>query len=203
MTNHPGLPSDGAAAHAERARLTRLSKRLSLVLRHDPASIDLQLDPGGWVGLADLVRALGAHGHPATQADIERVVQTSDKRRFAIEAGRIRANQGHSLPIELGLTAVEPPACLYHGTVERFLAAIEREGLVRGGRQFVHLSVDRETAERVGARRGKPVVLVIDAAGLHRAGAPFFRAENGVWLVKGVPRQYVSRAPTRAGDVAI
>jgi putative RNA 2'-phosphotransferase len=121
-------------------------------------------------------------------------VRTSDKQRFAIEVGRIRANQGHSVPIELGLTAVEPPARLYHGTVERFLAAIEREGLIRGDRQFVHLSADRETAERVGARRGKSVVLIVDAAGLHRAGEPFFRAENGVWLVGGVPPQYVSRA---------
>lgn len=194
MTSNRGLPSDGEAVRAERARLTRLSKQLSLVLRHDPASIGLELDAGGWIGLADLVRALDAHGHPATLADIERVVQTSDKQRFAIEAGRIRANQGHSVPIELGLAAVEPPARLYHGTVERFLSAIEREGLIRGDRQFVHLSADRETAERVGARRGKPVVLIVDAAGLHGAGQPFFRAENGVWLVEGVPPQYLSVA---------
>lgn len=186
----PGLSSREENAPAG---LTRLSKRLSLVLRHDPASIGLQLDAGGWIGLDDLVQALSVHGHAATLADIELVVRTSDKQRFAIESGRIRANQGHSVPVDLGLTAIEPPARLYHGTVKRFLPAIEWEGLIRGDRRFVHLSADWETAERVGARRGKPVVLIIDAAGLHRAGEPFFRAENGVWLVRAVPPQYVSR----------
>ncbi|NJP88277.1 RNA 2'-phosphotransferase [Nonomuraea sp. FMUSA5-5] len=176
-------------------RMIRVSKYLSRHLRHDPQRIGLTLDPGGWVEVAELLRAAAAHGFPITPDELRQVVAGNDKRRYAIEAGRIRASQGHSVPVDLGLPAVEPPEVLYHGTVRRFLAAIRREGLRPMSRHHVHLSPDRETATRVGARRGAPVVLVVAAGVMHAEGHAFLRSANGVWLVDGVPPGYL-RFPT-------
>jgi putative RNA 2'-phosphotransferase len=122
------------------------------------------------------------------------VVRTNDKQRFAYSAdgNRIRANQGHSLPIDLGLVPVEPPELLYHGTVLRFLDAIRRDGLVKGKRHHVHLSPDPQTATNVGQRRGQPIVLAIEAGRMFRDGHAFYRSENGVWLTDAVPAAYVS-----------
>jgi putative RNA 2'-phosphotransferase len=171
----------------------RLSKLLSLVLRHNPSMVGLRLDPAGWVDLDELVAGIQERRPEVTRADVERVVATNDKQRFALEAARnrIRANQGHSVPVDLGLPRRRPPAVLFHGTVEANVARILREGLNRRSRHAVHLSPDRATAARVGARRGRPVVLRVDAARMHADGYEFSVSENGVWLVEDVPPEYL------------
>ena len=169
--------------------VVRLSKRLSYVLRHAPGSAGLTLDDAGWVDVDDLMAALRL-----TRAELDDVVARNDKQRFAFDASgtRIRASQGHSVPIDLGYTPASPPAELFHGTVERHLAAILAEGLRPGSRHAVHLSPDAETARKVGARRGRPVVLRVDAAALAAEGAAFTRSANGVWLVDAVPPRHLS-----------
>jgi putative RNA 2'-phosphotransferase len=168
------------------------SRFLSYVLRHHPEAIGLRLDPAGWVGVDELLAALAAHDRPLTRIELDRIVATSDKRRFEVHNGRIRAAQGHSVSVELGLPPLTPPAVLYHGTVARFLVSILQHGLVRGRRQFVHLSPDIPTAFEVGARRGQPVILRVDAAGAHAAGLLFHRAANDVWLTPHVPPDFLT-----------
>ncbi|MEU7054492.1 RNA 2'-phosphotransferase [Streptomyces sp. NPDC046197] len=172
-------------------RTVKVSKYLSKHLRHQPERIGLTLDEGGWVGIDSLIAAAAAHGFRFTREELDHVVATNDKRRFAIEGGRIRASQGHSTEVDLGLPAATPPPYLYHGTVTGGLAAIRAEGLRPMNRHDVHLSPDRETATRVGARRGRPVVLGVDAAAMHRDGHVFHVSANGVWLTKAVPPQYL------------
>jgi putative RNA 2'-phosphotransferase len=169
--------------------VVRTSKRLSCVLRHRPASIGITLDAAGWVAVEELLPALAAHGLRLSRADLDAVVAGNDKQRFAYdETGtRIRASQGHSVAVDLGYEAAAPPAELFHGTVDRFLPAILAEGLRPGRRHAVHLSPDVATARSVGRRRGRPVVLRVDAAGLAAEGARFTRSANGVWLVDAVP----------------
>jgi putative RNA 2'-phosphotransferase len=169
--------------------VVRTSKRLSYVLRHRPASIGITLDAAGWVAVEELLPALAAHGLRLSRADLDAVVAGNDKQRFAYdETGtRIRASQGHSVAVDLGYEVAVPPAELFHGTVDRFLPAILAEGLRPGRRHAVHLSPDVATARSVGRRRGRPVVLRVDAAGLAAEGARFTRSANGVWLVDAVP----------------
>lgn len=168
------------------------SRFLSLVLRHRPDLIGLSLDNAGWAQIDALV-ALSQSHRPLTRALIETVVAISDKQRFAIsEDGlRIRANQGHSIDVDLALEAVAPPIHLYHGTATRFVEAIRREGLSRRSRHHVHLSADVDTAQRVGARHGRPVVLVVRAAEMAAAGRVFHRSANGVWLTDAVPVAFI------------
>jgi putative RNA 2'-phosphotransferase len=169
--------------------VVRLSKRLSYVLRHAPGSAGLTLDDAGWVDVDDLMAALRL-----TRAELDDVVARNDKQRFAFDASgaRIRASQGHSVPIDLGYTPASPPAELFHGTLERYLAAILTEGLRPGNRHAVHLSPDVQTARTVGARRGRPVVLRVDAAALAAEGAAFTRSATGVWLIDAVPPRHLS-----------
>jgi putative RNA 2'-phosphotransferase len=124
---------------------------------------------------------------------LEAVVSANDKKRFSFNSSgtMIRANQGHSIQVELNLQEQVPPDLLYHGTVEKFLPVIQTEGLKKMGRQHVHLSVDETTAVKVGSRRGKPVVLVIHSKSMHEAGFSFFLSENGVWLTEAVPPDYI------------
>ena len=171
------------------------SKLLSLVLRHRPELVGLTLDEGGWVGVDELLAGLAGHGRPMTRAQLEQLVATSDKQRFTLREGRIRAAQGHSVPVDLGLVPVEPPDLLFHGTPERNVDAVLREGLRRGARHHVHLSPDVGTATRVGARRGPPRVLAVDAAAMARDGHLFLRSDNGVWLVDAVPPPYLTLLP--------
>ena len=173
--------------------VVRVSKRLSYVLRHRPESVGLALDEAGWVPVDDLLAALHAAGLPLTRQQLDTVVATNDKRRFALdESGtRIRASQGHSRPVDLGYRPQPPPPELFHGTVQRSLPAILSEGLRPGRRHAVHLSEDVETARTVGARRGRPVVLRVDAAAMSAAGATFTRSANGVWLTDAVPPRYL------------
>jgi putative RNA 2'-phosphotransferase len=166
-----------------------ISKRLSLHLRHAPQSIGITLDPAGWVDVDVLLGALARHGLTIDRARLDAVVAANDKQRFAFDATgtRIRANQGHSVTVELDLPVLDPPAVLFHGTHPGALDAIRAEGLRPMARHHVHLSPDRATAERVGGRRGRPVVLEVDAAGVQADGHEFRRSENGVWLVDHVP----------------
>jgi putative RNA 2'-phosphotransferase len=166
----------------------RRSKRLSRVLRHAPGSVGLTLDAAGWVDVEDLLAALGW-----SRGELDEVVAGNDKRRFALDATatRIRASQGHSVAVDLGYEPATPPDELFHGTVERFLPAVREQGLRPGSRHAVHLSPDAETARRVGGRRGRPVVLRVDAAGMARDGAVFTRSANGVWLVDAVPPRHL------------
>ncbi len=177
--------------------LTKVSKFLSLVLRHEPGRIGLTLDAQGWADIGQLVEKANAQGMPLTRALIAEVVATSDKQRFALDATgeHIRANQGHSVDVDLGLAPAEPPPMLFHGTAERSLAAIRAEGLKRGRRQHVHLSPDEATAAKVGRRHGRPVVLRIAAAHMAAAGHAFFLSTNGVWLTDCVPAEFIAFPP--------
>ncbi|MEU9110631.1 RNA 2'-phosphotransferase [Streptomyces sp. NPDC048483] len=172
-------------------RAVRISKYLAKHLRHEPERIGITLDAQGWVAVPALIDAATRHGFRFSRAELETVVAESDKRRYAIEGDRIRANQGHSIRVDLDLPPAEPPAYLFHGTVARSIAAIRREGLRPMSRHAVHLSPDRETATRVGARRGKAVVLTVDAAAMHRTGHVFQVSANGVWLTAHVPPEYL------------
>ncbi|MFC4059316.1 RNA 2'-phosphotransferase [Planomonospora corallina] len=172
-------------------RLVGISKYLARHLRHRPERIGIELDPHGWVEIDVLLAAAAEHGFPISRAELDEVVAGNDKRRYVIEGGRIRASQGHSVPVDLDLPVCEPPAFLYHGTVARNLVAIRAEGLRPMGRHHVHLSPDRETATRVGARRGRPVVLAVDAGAMRAAGHEFRRSANGVWLTGHVPPPFI------------
>ena len=174
------------------SNLVSTSKFLSLVLRHQPEVIGLSLDEAGWADIDTLIRLSQAH-KPLTRALIEQVVAGNSKQRFAIsdDGRRIRANQGHSIDIELGLQPLAPPMLLYHGTATRFVDAIRREGLVKRSRQHVHLSADADTATAVGARHGQPSVLIVRAGEMSAAGHAFYRSENGVWLTDAVPVEYI------------
>ncbi|MGQ9482194.1 RNA 2'-phosphotransferase [Chloroflexus sp.] len=162
--------------------LTRISKFLSLVLRHRPEQIGLSLDQHGWAEVDELIRCANRHGLPLSRAQLEQVVAENDKQRFAFSADgrRIRANQGHSLPVDLQLTPAQPLPVLYHGTAERFVESIKRDGLLPGKRQYVHLSQDEATALTVGQRHGRPVVLTVHAAAMTAAGYVFYVSANGV-----------------------
>lgn len=172
-------------------RAVTVSKYLAKHLRHRPDRIGLALDEGGWAEIDALLAAAAAHGFPITREELDHVVAVNDKQRFTIEGTRIRAGQGHSVAVDLGLLPATPPPHLHHGTVARFLDAIRAEGLKPMNRHDVHLSPDRETAARVGARRGRPVVLTVDAAAMHRDGHEFRVSANGVWLTRAVPPRYL------------
>ena len=171
----------------------QISKFLSLVLRHDPGRVGIALDDAGWVDVAALLAATAAHGVSISRDELSAIVASSDKQRFAFspDGQRIRANQGHSIEVDLQLPPAQPPATLFHGTVEPALASIRTEGLVRGKRQHVHLSNDVETATKVGARCGKPVILTIRAGDMAAAGHVFRCSANGVWLVEQVPAEFI------------
>jgi uncharacterized protein (TIGR02452 family) len=173
---------------------------LSLVLRHEPARIGIELDAAGWTDIAALLEALRAHGVDLTRAQLDELVASSDKQRFAIsdDGRRIRANQGHSVQVELALPAAVPPAVLYHGTIDANLPGIRARGLVKGERHHVHLSADLETAKKVGGRRGAPVVLAVKAGEMGAAGHTFFCSANGVWLVDHVPPAFLELDDTVA-----
>ncbi|MBO0698046.1 MAG: RNA 2'-phosphotransferase [Zavarzinella sp.] len=171
----------------------RASKFLSKHLRHQPAALGLTLEDGGWVSIDALLAGCQKAGLPLTPDDLAEIVATSDKQRFAFDetGDRIRANQGHSVDVDLLLEPSKPPARLFHGTPERFVPAILREGLRKMSRHHVHLSADAATATRVGARRGRPVVLAIDAAAMFAAGHLFFVSANAVWLTDRVPPEFL------------
>lgn len=184
----------------EQRRATRISRFLALVLRHEPARAGVALDAQGWVDVDALLAGAAAAGLPLDRAGLAEVVATNDKRRFALsdDGRRIRASQGHSVAVDLDLPPAVPPGVLYHGTPESSVASILASGLERRSRRHVHLSPDVATAIRVGARRGRPVVLEVAAGEMHAAGHGFFLSANGVWLVDAVPPGFLRvHAPER------
>lgn len=175
-------------------KLIETSKFLSYVLRHEPEAIGVKLDEQGWASVDELVRQAAISGQYLDEALVEEVVQTSDKKRFTLsEDGlRIRAAQGHSITsVNIDHIEAVPPVVLYHGTAARSLASIRREGLRAGTRHHVHLSSDEATALRVGARHGKPVILLVRADRMHATGFKFFQSYNGIWLTASVPPQFL------------
>jgi putative RNA 2'-phosphotransferase len=177
----------------ESRNLVRISKFLSKHLRHEPQRIGLLLEPGGWVSVDSLLAACAAHDFPITRDELVEVVRNNDKQRFSFDPSdtRIRANQGHSTPVDLQLEPAAPPAILYHGTPSDSAETILRDGLNKMARHHVHLSATVATAELVGKRRGRPVVLVINAAAMYRDGFVFYCSANGVWLTDHVPPKYL------------
>ena len=174
-------------------KLKSVSKFLSLVLRHQPETIGVELDENGWVSVQTLLDALKQSGKQVDLTLLQRVVHENTKQRFTFsdDSLKIRANQGHSIDIDLQLQPVEPPDVLFHGTVEKFLGSIREKGLIPGSRQHVHLSSDIETATAVGTRRGKPVLLIVQSKQMHQAGNNFFLSKNGVWLTNHVAPKFI------------
>jgi putative RNA 2'-phosphotransferase len=175
--------------------IVKISKYLSRALRHQPGRIGIELDEAGWVDVDVLLAACNARGIALDRVALERVVAENDKKRFAFSAdgARIRASQGHTVAVDLGLVDAVPPEVLYHGTHPGSVAAILAEGLRPMARHDVHLSADTETARRVGARRGRPVLFVVRAGRMVEAGFAFRCSDNGVWLVPAVPPAYLER----------
>jgi putative RNA 2'-phosphotransferase len=173
--------------------ITRRSRLLSLVLRHEPAHIGITLDEHGWTDVALLLRQLQAHGQPLSFEQLVHVVETNAKQRFRFNDDRtlIRASQGHSVTVELGYAPVAPPEVLYHGTASQHQADIQHDGLQKMSRQQVHLSADVPTARTVGSRRGRPVIFAVAARQMQADGFAFYQADNGVWLTDEVPPAYL------------
>ena len=174
--------------------LKKASIFISLVLRHKPEAAGIALDEHGWANVDELLNGLREHGHPITMEQLEEIVRTDNKQRYSFSEDKrlIRANQGHSIPVDVELAEAEPPEFLFHGTATRFLPAITEEGLKPMSRLYVHLSKDKDTARTVGARHGVPAIITIRAGEMHREGYRFFLSENGVWLTKEVPSRFFS-----------
>lgn len=180
--------------NSQSKKVTETSKYLSLVLRHQPKVIGMQLDAEGWLPIDELIRNANQRGNSLSLEMLHEVVATCEKKRFSLsEDGlRIRANQGHSVPdIELNLKTLIPPNQLYHGTVAVFIKSIQEHGLMKRSRNHVHLSSDIETARKVGSRRGKPVILTIQTQAMYQSGFPFYLSANHVWLTDSVPAQFI------------
>lgn len=179
--------------------MSRESKFLARLLRHEPSLIDIRLDHQGWVKIDELLRKLRKFGHGLSIEQLLIVIDTDDKRRFTLshDGRNVRAAQGHSVDVDLGLSPVIPPEVLYHGTATRSLKQIFKNGLTPGRRQQVHLSLDPETATDVGRRHGKPIVLVVKAGKMHGAGHIFTCSDNGVWLTDRVPAAFLGFGTVR------
>ena len=174
-------------------RLTRTSKYLSYVLRHNPGALGLELEPGGWVDVETLLERARAEGRSLSRSRLEHVVAAGEKSRFAFsdDGSKLRANYGHSIEVDLDLAPTPPPDRLYHGTARTALSSIRTEGLRPQSRQYVHLSATTEDATAVGRRHGAPVVLPVDAPALHEAGHSLYRSTDAVWLTRRVPPSFL------------
>jgi putative RNA 2'-phosphotransferase len=171
----------------------KVSKFLSLVLRHKPEEIGLTLDENGWANIEELIQLANLRGTRLNRALLDQLVAENDKQRFALseDGRRIRASQGHSIDIDLALAPAQPPELLYHGTASRFIESIRASGLHSANRHHVHLSLDVPTATKVGQRHGKPVVLTVRSGEMSEAGHSFFLSANGVWLTERVPAEFI------------
>ncbi|MDR0416736.1 MAG: RNA 2'-phosphotransferase [Propionibacteriaceae bacterium] len=175
----------------------RLGRLISLVLRHDPSAAGITLDEHGWAVVDDLLSGMNRRGHSIDPATLRRIVAENDKARYCLsqDGRRIRANQGHSVDVDVQLAVADPPAELFHGTAERFLDSIKRAGLQPRQRQYIHLSADVDTAIKVGRRHGAPVVLRVDSAAMAHDGHIFRLSQNNVWLTDAVPWRYLTPLP--------
>jgi putative RNA 2'-phosphotransferase len=169
---------------------TKISKRLSYILRHAPDSVGLQLDENGWASVHDL---MSKFGRPLSIENLNEVVETNEKKRFAFneDLTKIRASQGHSIEVDLAYQPTTPPEFLFHGTATRFIESIKKDGLLKGSRHHVHLSLDEVTARKVGARHGSPVILTLKSKEMYEAGYVFYVSENDVWLTEHVPTRFI------------
>ncbi len=176
-------------------RKKSIGKFLSLILRHEPSKIGIQLDVNGWADVEELIQKCAKHRIVFTRDELDEIVATNNKKRYTLsdDGSKIRANQGHSIAVDLEFTPEVPPVYLYHGTADRFLPAIKGEGIKKMNRQHVHLSLDKETAIAVGSRHGKVVVLTILARKMQEDGLLFYRSANGVWLTDYIDPQYISK----------
>ena len=172
--------------------LTQISKYLSLVLRHKPEAAGITLDEHGWADVYDLIGGVKKKYPEFCWKMLEKIVETDEKQRYSFNADGtlIRANQGHSINVDVELEEIEPPEFLYHGTGEKYVESILEHGLIPKSRLYVHLSIDEETAENVGRRHGKPVIFIISSKRMYEDGYKFYKSKNGVWLTKGVPVEY-------------
>ena len=170
------------------------SKFIALILRHNPETIGIALDEHGWANVDELIAGVN-RTHPLDMKRLERIVAEDDKQRYSFNDDKtlIRANQGHSIPVDVELAEVEPPEILYHGTGEKYTGSIEKEGLIPKSRLYVHLSGDEETARKVGMRHGRPVIYIVKSGDMYRDSIRFYRSVNGVWLTKFVPVKYMER----------
>ena len=176
------------------SEMLRTSRFISLVLRHKPEAAGIALDEHGWADVEELLEGVG-QTHPLDMEMLETIVWTDPKDRYSFtdDHTSIRANQGHSIPVDVELKEVRPPKVLYHGTGEKYVSSIDTEGLLPKSRLYVHLSANRETALKVGARHGKPVIYTVLAEEMAIDGLPFYLSENGVWLTKSVPVNYLRK----------
>jgi putative RNA 2'-phosphotransferase len=181
------------SAVMDEKRKTKISKFLSLILRHKPETIDLNLDENGWADVKELLEKSAQNGNDFTRKELETVVEKNDKKRFTFDARRekIRASQGHSITVEIGFEEKTPPKTLYHGTAEKNVEAILQNGLQKMQRHHVHLSTEIETARAVGTRYGKPVIFQINTENMLAENFKFYVSANGVWLVERVPAQFL------------
>lgn len=170
-----------------------ISKLLSLALRHKPEALGIELDGEGWAYVDTILLRMQQKGLKIDLPKLQEIVAQNDKQRFSFNATgtKIRANQGHSIPVDLNLMPLAPPPVLYHGTARQNLQSILKDGLQRRSRQYVHLSSDSDTALRVGQRHGTPVILIVQSAALHQAGYHFYQSVNGVWLTAAVPPEFL------------
>ena len=175
------------------SNLTEKSKFLSLILRHKPEAIGISLDRHGWADVNELIDGMNKHATSMNMSMLEEIVRTDSKQRYSFneDKTKIRANQGHSIKVDVELEEKEPPSILYHGTATRFLGNITKQGLLPMSRLYVHLSKDMETATKVGTRHGSPVILEVDAEKMYKDGYKFYLSDNGVWLTEKVPPQYL------------
>ncbi|AZA78565.1 RNA 2'-phosphotransferase [Chryseobacterium sp. G0186] len=173
----------------------KISKFLSLILRHQPESIGLKLDENGWANVEELRVKSGKKRMHFTKEELDEVVETNNKKRFAFNEDKtlIRSSQGHSIGIDLALEALQPPEFLYHGTAESNISSILDKGIEKRSRQHVHLSADKETATKVGMRHGKPIILTIRTGKMHEDGLLFYQSANGVWLTDFIDAKYISK----------
>lgn len=172
----------------------KTSKYLSLILRHKPGIIGIELDEHGWAEVDELIAGV-SKTHTLTKELLEDIVSRDEKQRYSFNEDKtlIRANQGHSIPVDVELPEVEPPEILYHGTGEKYVPSIDVQGLLRKSRLYVHLSADTETARKVGSRHGRPVIYAVKSGKMFRDGLTFYRSVNGVWLTKEVPTRYLAK----------
>lgn len=179
----------------EERRLERLSKFISMILRHKPQVIGITLDEHGWADVNELIKGINETGEEVefSKATLETIVKTDKKQRYSFSQDKtlIRANQGHSIPVDVELEKKEPPKVLYHGTGSRFVKSIQEQGLLPMERLYVHLSTDVETATNVGKRHGTPVIFKVNAEQMQKDKYDFFQSVNGVWLTKEVPAKYL------------
>lgn len=174
-------------------QLKHLSKFMSLILRHKPETIGISLDPHGYADVDELLRGMNQHGSKIDFETLKEIVKTDNKQRYSFNGDKtkIRANQGHSIDVNVGLEELQPPNVLYHGTGEKSVQGIKKYGIKKMDRLYVHLSKDYETAIKVGSRHGKPVVFKIDTEKMYQDGYKFFLSKNKIWLTKHVPTQYI------------